>query len=78
AVNITPVLDLQGFHSLKRIAFYSSVALLVMSISSTYKQYQNGVQIDWKKAACISFGSLVGGMVGDLLLNQAIALAPNE
>ena len=49
-----------------------------MSISSTYKQYQNGVQIEWKKAASISFGSLVGGMLGDLLLNQAIALAPNE
>ena len=48
-----------------------------MSISSTYKQYQNGVQIEWKKAASISFGSLVGGMLGDLL-NQAIALAPNE
>ena len=30
------------------------------------------------KAASISFGSLVGGMLGDLLLNQAIALAPNE
>lgn len=31
-----------------------------------------------EKAASISFGSLVGGMLGDLLLNQAIALAPNE
>ncbi|BDQ60761.1 hypothetical protein EfsSVR2332_08390 [Enterococcus faecalis] len=77
-VIIKPVLDFLGFHSLNSIAFYSSVAVFVMSISSTYKQYQNGVQIEWKKAASISFGSLVGGMLGDLLLNQAIALAPNE
>lgn len=77
-VIIKPVLDFLGFHSLNSIAFYSSVAVFVMSISSTYKQYQNGVQIEWKKAASISFGSLVGGMLGDSLLNQAIALAPNE
>ena len=31
-----------------------------------------------KSRLSISFGSLVGGMLGDLLLNQAIALAPNE
>ena len=65
-VIIKPVLDFLGFHSLNSIAFYSSVAVFVMSISSTYKQYQNGVQIEWKKAASISFGSLVGGMLGDL------------
>ncbi len=35
-------------------------------------------KLNGKKAASISFGSLVGGMLGDLLLNQAIALAPNE
>ena len=64
-VIIKPVLDFLGFHSLNSIAFYSSVAVFVMSISSTYKQYQNGVQIEWKKAASISFGSLVGGMLGD-------------
>ncbi|MGH2335518.1 sulfite exporter TauE/SafE family protein, partial [Enterococcus faecalis] len=36
---IKPVLDFLGFHLLNSIAFYSSVAVFVMSISSTYKQY---------------------------------------
>ncbi len=54
-VIIKPILDFLGFHSLSSIAFYSSVAVFVMSISSTYKQYQNGIYIDWRKAISISF-----------------------
>jgi len=47
-VIIKPVLDLINFHSLTSIAFYSSIAVFTMSIFSTYKQYKNGIQINWK------------------------------
>ncbi|WP_229677508.1 sulfite exporter TauE/SafE family protein [Enterococcus wangshanyuanii] len=77
-VIIKPALDFLGYHSLNTIAFYSSVAVFTMAISSTYKQYQNGLQIQWKKAAGISAGSLIGGMIGDLLLNQALAAASDQ
>ena len=76
-VIIKPVLDFLGFHSLNSIAFYSSVAVL----SCPFLRLINSIKMVSKlngKAASISFGSLVGGMLGDLLLNQAIALAPNE
>ena len=77
-VIIKPILDFLGFHSLSSIAFYSSVAVFVMSISSTYKQYQNGIYIDWRKAISISFGSLIGGLLGDWLLNQALLIFSNQ
>lgn len=72
-VIIKPVLDFIGYHSLNSITFYSSIAVFTMSISSTYKQYQNGIQLDLKKAGGISVGSLLGGMVGDRLLSIALA-----
>jgi uncharacterized membrane protein YfcA len=75
---IKPVFDFIGYHSLSSIAFYSSVAVFVMSISSTYKQYQNGIHIDLKKAAGISFGSLVGGVLGDQLLSWALAASGSQ
>lgn len=77
-VIIKPILDFLGFHSLSSIAFYSSVAVFVMSISSTYKQYQNGIHIDWRKAISISLGSLIGGLFGDRLLNRALLIFSNQ
>lgn len=77
-VIIKPVLDFIGYHSLSSITFYSSVAVFTMSISSTYKQYQNGIQIDLKKASGISLGSLLGGIIGDRLLSWALTMAPSQ
>lgn len=77
-VIIKPLLDLIDYHSLTSISFYSSIAVFTMSISSTYKQYQNGISVDFKKAAGISFGSLIGGVVGDRLLDFAINLVSSQ
>ncbi|MCA5014505.1 MULTISPECIES: sulfite exporter TauE/SafE family protein [unclassified Enterococcus] len=77
-VIIKPALDFLGYHSLNTIAFYSSVAVFTMSISSTYKQYQNGIHIQWNKAVGVSMGSLIGGMIGDLLLNRALIATSNQ
>ncbi|MHC5227088.1 sulfite exporter TauE/SafE family protein [Enterococcus sp. LJL99] len=77
-VIIKPVLDFIGYHSLSSIAFYSSVAVFTMSISSTFKQIQNGIQIELKKATGISLGSLLGGVLGDHLLSFALRIAPQQ
>ena len=77
-VIIKPALDFIGYHSLSSIAFYSSVAVFTMSISSTYKQYQNGIKIELKKAVSISLGSLLGGVLGDHLLSFALSVAPQQ
>ncbi|MHC5215260.1 sulfite exporter TauE/SafE family protein [Enterococcus sp. LJL128] len=71
-VIIKPVLDFIGLHSLSAIAFYSSTAVFTMSISSTYKQLKDGIQIDFSRALAISMGSLLGGVLGDSLLNRLL------
>ncbi|MCB5951849.1 sulfite exporter TauE/SafE family protein [Enterococcus sp. BWT-B8] len=68
-VIIKPVLDFIGLHSLSAIAFYSSTAVFTMSVSSTYKQLKNGVQINLRDALSISAGSLIGGVLGDYVLS---------
>lgn len=68
-VIIKPVLDLIGLHSLSAIAFYSSIAVFTMSLSSTYKQLKSGIKINFRQALSISLGSLIGGIIGDQLLS---------
>lgn len=77
-VIIKPALDFIGYHSLSSITFYSSVAVLTMAFSSTYKQYKNGVQLTLKKALALSLGSLVGGVLGDRLLNGLLVALPSQ
>lgn len=71
-VIIKPIFDLIGYHSLFDITFYSSVAVLTMSISSTYKQLKNKVKINWNQAILISLGSIFGGILGNNLLISLI------
>ncbi|MBP1045116.1 sulfite exporter TauE/SafE family protein [Enterococcus sp. BWM-S5] len=71
-VIIKPVLDFIGLHSLSAIAFYSSVAVFTMSLSSTYKQIKNGMQINIRQALGISVGSMLGGVLGDQLLSRLL------
>lgn len=66
-VIIKPVFDTVAFHTLTEITFYSSVAVLTMSVASTIKQFKNGVKIKVKEAIAISFGSILGGVLGNKL-----------
>lgn len=72
-VIIKPVLDFIGLHSLSAIAFYSSVAVFTMSLSSTYKQLKSGMSIDISQVLGISIGSLIGGVLGDQLLSRLLS-----
>lgn len=66
-VIIKPVFDFLGFHTLAQVSFYSSVAVLTMSVSSTYKQIKNGITISWPEVLSVSVGSLIGGLLGSKL-----------
>lgn len=72
-VIIKPVLDTIGLHSLRAITFYSSIAVFTMSISSIYKQIRNGIIIHYKNAIGLSVGSLIGGVLGDIILTFFIS-----
>ncbi|MHC5268551.1 sulfite exporter TauE/SafE family protein [Enterococcus sp. LJL98] len=77
-VIIKPIFDLIGIHSVAAISFYAAVAVFVMAFVSTYRQIQNGIQIQWKVAGWISFGAVVGGVLGSQALNQLLTLFSNE
>lgn len=64
-VIIKPALQLFRMDPAITINFYSSVAVLVMSISSTCKQVKAHNKINTKSAIWIGLGSIVGGIIGD-------------
>jgi len=71
-VFIRPVFDAIGYHPVLHISFYSSIAILSMSIVSTIKKVQDGMTIKASKAVLISAGAVVGGLLGNLILEQLI------
>jgi len=72
-VIIKPLFDTIGFHDVLSISFYSTIAVLTMSIVSTIRQVQNGIHVKWKFALILSFGSILGGILGSLGLNDLVA-----
>lgn len=62
-VLIKPIFDLIHVHSVAAISFYSSVAVLTMSIISTTKQVKNGISINWIFALNISIVAVIGGFL---------------
>ncbi|MEG2937418.1 MAG: sulfite exporter TauE/SafE family protein [Vagococcus sp.] len=75
-VLIKPIFDLIHVHSVAAISFYSSVAVLTMSVVSTSKQLQNGIQIKWAFAIQVSLGAVVGGLLGNVVFEKILALFP--
>lgn len=77
-VIIKPLFDTLGFHDVLSISFYSTVAVLSMSIVSTIRQAQNGIKINWSFALWLSFGSVLGGILGSLGLDKLVSLLSSE
>ena len=77
-VFIRPIFDALGYHNVLNISFFSSSAILTMAVVSTIKEIRDGTKIDYKTAILISSGAIVGGMLGNLLLEYLIAIFPVE
>ncbi|WP_430601851.1 hypothetical protein IGJ02_001965 [Enterococcus sp. DIV0724b] len=71
-VIIKPMLDAVGYHSLQQIVLYSSIAVFTMSISSTIKQVKSGTKINIKEIMYLSVGAIVGGYVGNNVLDSLL------
>jgi len=71
-VVLRPVFDLLGFHSPIEIAFYMRIAVLTMTISSTLKQIKMGTKIKPDKALTLALGAVVGGWIGQQILEQMV------
>lgn len=75
-VLIKPVFDLIHVHSVAAISFYSSIAVLTMSVVSTSKQIKNGIKVDWLFAFQISIGAVIGGLLGNNIFEKLLILFP--
>ena len=73
-VIIRPILDAIAYHNVLNIAFLSSAAVLVMAVVSTLKKVKDGTKIDTGSAALISFGALIGGALGNLILEHLVSI----
>jgi len=71
-VIIRPILDAIGYHNVLNIAFLSSTAVLVMAVVSTVKKVQDGTSLNIRVAALLSVGAIVGGALGNLLLEHLV------
>lgn len=76
-VLIKPIFDLINVHSVAAISFYSSVAVLSMSLVSTFNQARNGIKIDWFFAIKLSVGAVIGGLVGNQVFEVILRYFPN-
>lgn len=70
--------DVIGLHSVLEIGFYTTVLVFTMSIISIYKQYRNGFNYDLNILLSISLGSILGGYLGDWLLNYFASDIPKN
>lgn len=76
-VLIKPVLDLIDVHSVAAISFYSSIAVLTMSLVSTYKQVSNGLEVKWGFASQLSIGAVIGGLLGNNVFETILSHFPS-
>lgn len=77
-VIIKPSLDALSFSSLENINFYSSLAVLSMSIVSILKKYRQGETISFNKLLAIGIGSIIGGKIGNTIFKMAISNFPDD
>ncbi|MDN6437365.1 MAG: sulfite exporter TauE/SafE family protein [Lactococcus sp.] len=71
-VLIKPTFDLIGAHSVVAISFYSSVAVLTMSLVSTARQISSHQQFNWRLITWVSAGAIAGGVFGNSTLDYLL------
>lgn len=71
-VIIKPSLDALAFSNLASINFYSSLAVLTMSMVSIYKKHKKGDRINNISLIYIASGSILGGFIGQKIFKFAL------
>ena len=72
-VFIRPIFDTLGFHNALNIQFFASVAILFMAVVSTIKKTRDGTKIKTDVIITIAIGAIVGGAVGNIIVEHAIS-----
>lgn len=75
---IKPVLDFIGQDSVVTISTYSTIAVFAMCLSSIYKHSRHHLQLNLNIILGLGSGSLLGGLMGDLLFKLAAQTISNQ
>lgn len=75
---IKPIFDFIGAHSVSAISFYSTTAVFTMSIVSTSKQLSSGHKINWRIIGWIAIGSVLGGIIGNIVFEGLLNFLQND
>lgn len=61
-------------HDVASISFFASAAVLVMAVVSTVKRFKKGMDIRPDLSIYVSLGSIVGGMLGNVMLEGLLGM----
>ncbi|MGT2665995.1 sulfite exporter TauE/SafE family protein [Streptococcus rifensis] len=75
---IKPLFDLIGIDNATVIGMYATIAVFAMCLSSIYKHAKNGVTFDKKILYGLSIGSVIGGILGDMVFKRLTQAVPNH
>lgn len=75
---IKPAFDFLNLHSVAEISFYSTVAVLTMSVVSLLSRKKDYRQVQLPLLLLVSLGSFVGGIMGNLLLGALFSIFSND
>ncbi len=73
-----PLLDLFGIMSVSAVSFLSGCTVLTMSGVSLLRSRNNGVVLQLKVSSMLAVGAMSGGVIGNVLFEQAKAIFPSE
>ncbi|MDQ0221683.1 sulfite exporter TauE/SafE family protein [Streptococcus moroccensis] len=75
---IKPLFDLIGIDNATVIGMYATIAVFAMCLSSIIKHAKNGVTFDKKILFGLSIGSVVGGILGEMVFKRLTQAVPNH
>jgi len=73
-VIMRPAFDTVNYHDVASITFYASAAVVIMAIVSTIKRFKKGMDIRPDLSIYVSLGSIVGGMLGNVVLEGLLGM----
>jgi uncharacterized membrane protein YfcA len=77
-VIIKPALDFFQLHTIEEISFYSTTAVFITAMVSTAFHLKSGPTFKWSLALWLSFGSIVGGYLGNAAFEYLLGIMTAE
>lgn len=77
-VLIKPIFDFIGAHNVASISFFSAIAVFTMAIVSTSRQLISGKKFNWQIVFWVSGGAVVGGSLGNIVLETLLRWLGND